>query len=51
MQIQDSLIQYDEVPKTAITMGLGQIMKSKKIILLAHGENKAEAIKEFYQEK
>lgn len=36
----------DEVPKTAITMGLGQIMKSKKILLLAHGESKAEAVKE-----
>ena len=36
----------DEVPKTAITMGLGQIMKSKKILLLASGESKAEAIKE-----
>ena len=36
----------DEVPKTAITMGLGQIMKSKKILLLAHGENKAEVVKE-----
>lgn len=36
----------DEVPKTAITIGLGQIMKSKKILLLATGENKAEAIKE-----
>jgi len=36
----------DEVPKTAISMGLGQIMKSKKIILLAHGKEKANAIKE-----
>lgn len=36
----------DEVPKTAITMGLGQIMKSKRILLLATGENKADAIKE-----
>lgn len=36
----------EEVPKTAITMGLGQIMKSKKILLLAYGENKAEVIKE-----
>jgi len=35
----------DEVPKTAITMGLGQIMKSKKILLLASGKDKAEAIK------
>ena len=35
----------DEVPKTAITMGLGQIMKAKKILLVASGESKAEAIK------
>ena len=35
----------DEVPKYAITMGLGQIMKSKKIILIASGEDKAEAVK------
>jgi len=35
----------DEVPKTAITMGLGQIMKAKKILLLASGKDKAEAIK------
>jgi glucosamine-6-phosphate deaminase len=36
----------DEVPKTAITMGLGQIMKSKKILLLAHGKNKTKVVKE-----
>ncbi|WP_297636371.1 glucosamine-6-phosphate deaminase [uncultured Clostridium sp.] len=41
----------DEVPKTAITMGLGQIMKSKKILLLASGENKAEAMKELFSGK
>jgi len=35
----------DEVPKTAITMGLGQIMKAKTILLLASGKDKAEAIK------
>lgn len=35
----------DEVPKTAITMGLGGIMKSKKIIVIASGESKAEAVK------
>lgn len=34
----------EEVPKTAITMGLGQIMKSKKILLIASGVEKAEAI-------
>ncbi|NLV76198.1 MAG: glucosamine-6-phosphate deaminase [Tissierellia bacterium] len=36
----------DEVPKTAITMGIGSIMKAKKIILLANGKKKAKAIKE-----
>ncbi|MGM9972629.1 MAG: glucosamine-6-phosphate deaminase [Clostridiaceae bacterium] len=36
----------DEVPKKAITMGIGSIMKAKKIILLASGIGKAEAIKE-----
>lgn len=35
---------FDEVPKQAITMGIGSILKSKKIVLLASGERKAEAI-------
>ncbi len=35
----------DEVPKQAISMGMGSIMKAKKILLLASGEHKAEAIK------
>lgn len=34
----------EEVPSKAITMGMGQIMKAKKIILLASGINKANAI-------
>ncbi|AOR22823.1 glucosamine-6-phosphate deaminase [Clostridium taeniosporum] len=34
----------DDVPKNAITMGIGSIFKSKKIMLLAAGENKAKAI-------
>ena len=33
-----------EVPTKAITMGTGGIFKSKKILLLASGKNKAEAI-------
>ena len=33
-----------EIPKYAITMGISTIMKSKKIVLLATGKNKAEAI-------
>lgn len=36
----------DEVPKTAITMGMGSILKSKKIVLLANGVNKSKVIKE-----
>lgn len=35
----------DEVPKTAITMGIGSIMKAKKIILLASGKSKLNIIK------
>ncbi|MBM7622706.1 glucosamine-6-phosphate deaminase [Sporohalobacter salinus] len=35
----------DDVPKKAISMGMSSIMKSKKILLLASGEQKAEAIK------
>jgi glucosamine-6-phosphate deaminase len=34
----------DEVPKKAISMGIKTILQSKKIILLATGESKAEAI-------
>lgn len=35
----------DEVPKEAISMGIGGILKAKKILLLANGKGKAEAIK------
>lgn len=35
----------DEVPKTAITMGMGSILKAKKIVLLASGKKKAPVIK------
>ncbi len=34
----------EEVPRQAITMGIGSIMKAKKILLLACGENKAKII-------
>lgn len=42
---------FDEVPTEAITMGLGSIMKAKKIILLASGEKKAEIIAKLVEEK
>lgn len=34
----------DDVPKKAVTMGIGSIFAAKKIMLLASGEGKAEAI-------
>ncbi|MCG1013406.1 6-phosphogluconolactonase [Tepidanaerobacter sp. GT38] len=34
----------DQIPTEAITMGLGSIMKAKKILLLASGKNKAPII-------
>jgi len=41
----------EEVPKYGITMGIKSIMMSKRIILIAYGENKAEAIdKAFFED-
>ena len=34
----------DEVPTQALTMGIGNIMSAKKILLLASGEAKAKAL-------
>jgi glucosamine-6-phosphate deaminase len=34
----------DEVPKYAITMGVGTVMDAKEILLIASGENKSDAI-------
>ncbi|AJA46441.1 glucosamine-6-phosphate deaminase [Clostridium pasteurianum DSM 525 = ATCC 6013] len=41
----------EEVPSKAITMGVGQIMKSKRIILLASGVNKAKVIGRIFNGK
>ena len=35
----------DEVPTHAITMGIADIMRAKKVVLIATGANKAEAVK------
>ena len=35
-----------DVPKHALTLGLGSMFKARKILLLASGKNKAEAIKQ-----
>ena len=34
----------DEVPVYAITMGVGTILEAKRIVLLANGKSKAEAV-------
>lgn len=39
----------EEVPTKAVTMGLASIMKAKKIVLIATGENKADAIRGLLQ--
>lgn len=39
----------DEVPTKAITMGMGGIMKAKKIILLVSGKNKAKVVKQLIE--
>ncbi|HZJ85627.1 MAG TPA: glucosamine-6-phosphate deaminase [Erysipelotrichaceae bacterium] len=41
----------DLVPTQAISMGIGSIMRAKKIILIASGQNKAEAIKGLVEDK
>ncbi len=41
-----AFLGINNVPRRAITMGIGTIKKAKRIVLLAWGENKAEIIKE-----
>lgn len=36
----------EEVPTRAVTMGIGSIMQAKRILIIALGENKADAIKQ-----
>lgn len=41
----------DDVPKQALTMGIESIFKAKKIVILASGEGKAEAVKRMIEGK
>lgn len=46
--VEDNARYFDDpemVPKYAITMGVGTVMEAEKILLLASGERKAEAMK------
>lgn len=38
----------DDVPKTAITMGMGGIMSAKKVLLIANGQNKKEILEKAF---
>lgn len=42
---------YDEVPRSAISMGIKSIIKSKRIIIIAYGEEKAVAIRDMVEGK
>ena len=39
----------DLVPKKAITMGIGTIMRARKIVLIASGKSKAQAVKALFE--
>jgi len=39
-----------DTPKTAITIGIGTMLTAKKIVLLAWGEDKAQAVKDIVEE-
>ena len=40
----------DDVPKKALTMGISTILKSKKIVLMACGASKRDAVRELFNE-
>ena len=38
----------EDVPKSAYTMGIGSIMKAKRVLLVANGKGKAQAVKDCF---
>ena len=46
-----SFLGIDNVPRKAITMGIGTVKKAKRIVLLAWGHNKASIVKETIEGK
>ena len=38
----------EDVPTHAYTMGIGSIMKAKRVLLVCNGENKAQAVKDCF---
>ncbi|HZJ77595.1 MAG TPA: glucosamine-6-phosphate deaminase [Clostridia bacterium] len=51
--IEANSIYFDDIkmPHYAMTMGIGSIVRSKKIILIATGESKAQAVKDMIEGK
>jgi len=41
----------DEMPKSALTLGLGGIMKAKKIIVVINGSSKAQAVRRLFDRR
>ena len=41
--------KIEDVPKSAITMGIADVMQAKSVLLIANGANKAEAVKAMIQ--
>lgn len=39
----------EDVPRQAITLGMGTILKSKEIVLIANGKSKAQVMKQLYE--
>lgn len=56
VQLQESTIEankrffssVDEVPKQAYTMGIGTIMKAKKVLIIVSGEDKADIVRDAF---
>lgn len=42
-------VSANEVPKQTVSMGIKSILNAKKIILIANGSNKAQAIKQLVE--
>ncbi len=50
--LKDNLKYFDhidEVPRTAITLGMGGIMKAKKIVMIINGKNKHKVVKDLLE--
>ena len=44
LEVNKKYFKNDEIPKSAITMGLGTIMSAKQVVLMAYGKSKAKAV-------